>query len=207
MPLTTYGDQKVLDALNQATALGAPATWYFGLMVAPSWQASTAYTAGEYVIPTAFNSLTGSTGRLFVCTTAGTTGSTIPTGLNNGSTGAGGTVADGTVVWTEVTDLFAAGTFTGAEQASAGSYARASLASSTANWAAATSARPSASVTSAAITFATPTANWGQCVGYMKCDASTAGNVWEWGCFNTAITAGSGSSPSIPAGDLTLTLE
>lgn len=207
MPLTTFGDQKVLNALNQAAALGTPADWYFGLIVAPSWAASTAYTAGEYVIPTAFNSLTGSTGRLFICTTAGTTGTTIPTALNNGSTAAGGTVTDGTVTWTEVTDLFAAGTFTGAEQPATGGYVRPALAPSTANWAAATNARPSASVTSAAITYATPTANWGQCVGYMKCDASTAGNVWEWGLFNTAITPGSGSSPSIPSGDLTLTLE
>jgi hypothetical protein len=31
MPLTNYGGNKVLDALLGAVALGAPATWYFGL--------------------------------------------------------------------------------------------------------------------------------------------------------------------------------
>ncbi len=54
-----------------------------------SWNASSAYTAGDLV---------SANGYLYKCTTAGTSGTTIPTF----PTTSGGTVTDGTAVWTEM---------------------------------------------------------------------------------------------------------
>ncbi|MEM0173540.1 MAG: hypothetical protein QXI16_03425, partial [Sulfolobaceae archaeon] len=56
----------------------------------PTWAASTAYAIGATVVPTTAN------GYYYKCTTAGTSGSTQPTW----TTTVGGTVTDGTVVWT-----------------------------------------------------------------------------------------------------------
>jgi hypothetical protein len=57
-----------------------------------AWTANTVYSAGAYVVPTIANN------RVYKCTTAGTSGGSQPTW----PTTAGGTVTDGTVVWTEV---------------------------------------------------------------------------------------------------------
>lgn len=56
-----------------------------------SWTASTAVPLGQPAVPTTSN------GHLYQCTTAGTTGSTQPTWPTGG-----GTVTDGTVVWTDL---------------------------------------------------------------------------------------------------------
>lgn len=198
MPLTTTGDQAVLNALMQAAALGAPATWYVGLLVAPTWAASTAYTAGEYVIGTAF----ASTNRhIYKCTTAGTSGATEPTWVQT----SGGTTTDNSVTWTECTLLFQAGTFTGAEQ-SGGGYARVAVTANSTNFAAATSAVPSATDNATAIDFATPTATWGQAVALTMNSAATAGTVWWWGLLTTAVVAGTGSTPSVAVDGFSWTL-
>lgn len=189
MPLTTTGDQAVLNALMQAAALGAPTTWYVGLLVAPSWAASTAYTAGEYVIGSAF----ATTNRhIYKCTTAGTSGTTEPTWTQT----SGGTTTDGTVTWTECTLLFQANTFTGAEQ-SGGGYARVAVTANSTNFAAATSAVPSVTQNATAVSFATPTSTWGQAVALTMNSAATAGTVWWWGLLTTAVVAGTGSTPSV----------
>lgn len=198
-PLCTYADQKVQNALFQAAAIGAPATWYAGLLVAPTWVLSTAYTAGQYVVGTAF----ASTNRhVYKCTTAGTTGSTEPTWTQT----AGGTTTDGTVTWTECTNLFQAGTFTGAEQ-SGSAYARVAITANSTNFSAATSAVPSVTQNATAIAFPTPSASWGQAVALVMADASTAGNIWNWGLLTSAVVAGSGSSPSVAIDGFSWTLE
>lgn len=63
--------------------------------VATGWVALTAYTT-ERVVPTLASGFTTAKGRVFECTTAGTTGAAQPTW----NTTVGGTTADGTVVWT-----------------------------------------------------------------------------------------------------------
>jgi len=56
----------------------------------PTWQASTAYSLGDYVTPTTLNNF------IYECTTAGTSGTTEPVW----PTTDGATVTDGTVEWT-----------------------------------------------------------------------------------------------------------
>lgn len=57
-----------------------------------AWVASTSYSLDDVVIPTTPN------GHKYKCTTAGTSDSSEPTW----PTGSGGTVGDGSVVWTEI---------------------------------------------------------------------------------------------------------
>ena len=57
-----------------------------------TWKANTAFTVGRELIPTIPN------GHKYQCTTAGTSGATEPVW----PTVSGGTVADGSVIWTEV---------------------------------------------------------------------------------------------------------
>lgn len=70
------------------------------------WAATTAYSLNDYIKPTNTNI----NGHFYICTTAGTSGGSEPTW----PTTAAGTVADGTVVWTEVG--VSVGLYIGADQ-------------------------------------------------------------------------------------------
>ena len=149
-------------------------------------------------------------GRIYKCTTAGTTGAGEPTW----PTTAGGTVTDGTAVWTEQTTAMINGTFT---EATYGSYARQALAPSLANWAgtqgAGTNTASSgtngqmATSNNVAIAFPAPTSGSGYIFGFFAADALTAGNIWLFGPDTTplAFSAG-GSAPTYAAAALALTL-
>ena len=123
--MTNYTVNKFLvDTLFRGqTSPVIPANLYYGLFVANAGYAlvSTAYTTTQFVLPATPN------GHIYKCTTAGTSGSSAPTW----PTTAGGTVTDGTVVWTEQTTAMLAGTFT---EATYTGYARVVQASSLANW-------------------------------------------------------------------------
>lgn len=71
------------------------ATYYVKSGVATVWVASTAYTT-ERVVPTLAYATTAAKGRVYECTTPGTSGGTQPTW----NTTVGGTTTDGTVTWT-----------------------------------------------------------------------------------------------------------
>lgn len=202
MGFTTLANQKLLNAYGQDASASSPATLYTGLIVVANstgvWTASHAYTSGTYVIPTTFDSLSGNIGRIFKCTTSGTSGSSAPIW----PTTAGGTVTDGgTLVWTECTLLFQAGTFTSAEP-SGSNYSRVAVTANSTNFPNATSASPSVSSNGTATTFPSPSADWGFAVGWVESDASTAGNYWYWGVLATHIDCGSGSTPSFAIGAL-----
>lgn len=200
MSLTTYANQKILTAYGQNASVGSPATFYVGLLTATIWQATHAYTLNQYVIPTTFASKVtaqGQQGVIFVCTTAGTSGASEPTWPST----EGGTVTDGGVTWTEVSLRFQAGTFTGAEVAG-NAYGRIAVTANSTNFPAASSAEPSVLSNGTAINFASPTADWGLVPGWIKADALTVGNIWEWGVMTTALDAASGSNPSIAVGAL-----
>lgn len=202
MGFTTYANDKILNAYGQAASLGSPATHYVGLMTATTWLASHAYTSGVYVIPTTFGSISGQTGKIFKCTTSGTSSSSQPTW----PTTAGGTVTDGgTLVWTEVTNLFAAGTFTGAE-ISGNNYSRVSVTANSTNFPNASSAQPAVIENGTTITFPTPSADWLLAVGFLISDTSTAGNIWTWGAMGSALDCASGSTPSFAVNALQLSL-
>lgn len=208
MSLTTFANEKVQNALWQAASLGAPATWYVGLLCVPNggstpgvWAASTAYASGDYVIPTTFDSISGQQGKIFKCTTAGTSGASQPTW----PTSEGGTVTDGTITWTEASLLFQAGTFTGLEPSGNG-YARQSVTANSTNFANATAAEPCVTQNATAISGWAPTADWGFAVGVILADASTAGNIWNWGAMTSHLDCPSGSSPSIGVDALSLSI-
>lgn len=205
MPLTTVAEKALLGYEFGDTNPTIPSTHYLGLLIASTWQATTAYTSGQYVVPTTFASISGSVGRVFKCTTAGTSGGSQPTW----PTTAGGTVTDGSVTWTEVSNLFAAGTFTGAEPSTSGTgYARVAVTNNTTNWPVSTGGDPSDTTNGAAIVWPITTASWGQIVGAAAFDAATAGNArwWGLGAAVTEVGAVVGVTPQILVNQLTVTL-
>lgn len=202
MPFTTVGNVALLDAFAQAASLGGPATHHIGLFTGTTWVASHAYTSGAYVIPTTFNSISGDIGKIFKCTTSGTSNTTEPTW----PTTAGGTVTDNTAHWTEVALLFQAGTITGAEMTGT-SYARPAVTANSTNFPNASSAEPSVSQNGTAINFATPGSDWGLAIGFGFFDSATTGVLWNWGATTSALDCSNGSSPSFGIDTLSLSLQ
>lgn len=203
--MTNFNWNKTIDAQVRNQAIGAPATLYAALMkIRGKWTGSTAVTTASYVVPTSAN------GRLYKCTTAGTTGSTEPTWPTTN----GGTVNDGTAVWTEQTTAMEAGTFP--TEISGNGYTRFAIASSLNNWAGTQGAgtivasNGTSGVTSnnIPITWPTPTGDWtpaggdGAAAGVLVFfDASTSGNAWFFGVLNNIQTILNGNAaPSAAAG-------
>jgi hypothetical protein len=200
---TTLASQRLLNAYGQNAAItGQPAIHYVGLIGATAWQALHAYTSGAYVIPTTFASITGQQGKIFVCTTPGTSAASEPTW----PTAEGGAVTDGgALVWTEVSLRFQAGTFTGAE-ISGNNYSRVPVTANSTNWPNASNAEPSVMQNGVAITFPVPSADWGPIAGFTLADASTTGNIWFWGAMTSALNAVLGSTPSFGISTLSISM-
>lgn len=96
-------------------------------------------------------------------------------------------------------------------EASGSGYARASIASSLANWAGTQGAGTSgvstgtsgATSNNNAITFGAPTGSWGTIVGAALYDAPTGGNMLFFGSLTTALAVNNGDpAPSFAAGAL-----
>jgi hypothetical protein len=201
---TNYAQNKLLDNLLRGQTNTLPATFYVALIAATKGYAaiSTSYSLNDTVIPATPN------GRIYRCTTAGTSGSSAPTW----PTTAGGTVTDGTVVWTEQTTQLNAGTFT---EASFTGYARVSYASSLANWSGTQGAGTTvaSSGTSGlvsnnnAITFGAPTSGPTIIFGAVLMDASSSGNAWTYGALAAPKTLNNGdAAPAFPAASLSQSL-
>lgn len=175
---TSYLCNKLTDWFWRGVAYTPPATHYFGLLTSTHGPRanSTAYALNNTI------SVVGNDGKtnLYKVTTAGTTAaaqSTLYPGVNNE------VITDGTAVLTEQSSALMAGTIT---EVSGGSYARVGVTANTTNFAATngatTTTNPSTGTTkstsnNAAITFPSPTANWGYVWGMGVFDASTAGNM------------------------------
>lgn len=130
----------------------------------------------------------------------------------------GATAAAGTGPATVYIALFTANpTDTGGgTEVTGGSYARVAVTSSLANWAgtqaaASTTASSGTSGTTsnnAAITFPTPSANWGTITGVGIFDASSAGNLLIWSALTTSKTVNNGDpAPSFAAAALTFQID
>jgi hypothetical protein len=204
--MTDYHQNKLTDARWRGQAYNPPATNYFGLICATkgTLARSTAYAQNDTVVL-----LVGSAYVLYKCTTAGTTGAAVPSAPPYAGARAEA-ITDGTAVFTEQSNAIDAGTFLEVSASGTG-YARASLASSLANFAG-TQAQGSTTVSTGsngttsnnvAAAFPTPTAQWhpngGQIVGVVIFDASSGGNPWDWYMLSAPKSINNGDpAPSIP---------
>ncbi len=191
MAAKTYHAISAIDsAMLQGGTVAWPASYHVGLIVATGgvWAANTAYTVGQTIVP----SVSGN-GHLYVCTQAGTSGASAPTW----PTGAGQTVNDGTVVWTEATTEIQSQTIT---EVTGTGYARVAYSSSSGDWTVDSTGNAS---NAAPISFPASTGPWGVVFGFALFDASTGGNAWLFGALSAPATIGSGVTPSFAAGALT----
>lgn len=99
MNISDFLENRLVDGLFRGGALNTSGTVGSTAVVTGVWAATTAYTAGQTVVPP--STFTAGGGKFLVCTTAGTTGSTTTLAVPNPGT----TLSDGTVVWTAVSGL------------------------------------------------------------------------------------------------------
>jgi len=150
-------------------------------------QRSTAYQVGDYAWPKVLN------GRLYRCTTAGTTGAAEPTW----PTGDGGTVTDGTVVWTEQTLAMDNGDI---PEPDATGYARQAIQCTTANM-----TLTGTSVSNAQrIEFPLAEEDWGPVWGIALFDAATGGNAWAFFPMGAPKVVGESDRIDFAAGTITI---
>jgi hypothetical protein len=94
----------------------------------------------------------------------------------------------------------------GGTEVTGGSYARVNLAPADANWTAPSSGNGQTS-NLAAVTFPTPTADWGTVVAIGIFDAVSGGNLLFWGALTASKTIHNGdAAPSFATGSLVITL-
>ena len=94
----------------------------------------------------------------------------------------------------------------GGTEVTGGSYARVNLPPLDANWTAA-SATDGLTDNASAITFPTPSANWGTVVAFGIFDATTSGNLLVWGPITPNKTINNGdAAPSFAIGALDVTI-
>lgn len=93
----------------------------------------------------------------------------------------------------------------GGTEVTGGSYARVQRDPLDANWTAA-SATDGLTDNAAALTFPTPSANWGTVTHFGIFDATSAGNLLIWGALTNPKTINNGDpAPSFPTGTLDIT--
>ena len=91
----------------------------------------------------------------------------------------------------------------GGTEVTGGSYARAAVTNNATNFPAASGGSKQ---NGTAITFPTPTANWGVIVAFGIFDAASAGNLLYWGAITPNKTVNNGDpAPSFAVGGLTIT--
>jgi hypothetical protein len=210
MGSTDFAKNKLQDLMfrgQSATINGKTLSWsaaptlYVGLVGGadlPGQGAalrSAAYAAGKYAWPAAPN------GRLYKATTAGTTGASEPVW----PTADGGTVTDGTIVWTEQTRALGSAA---PPEPSGGAYARQAWTCSLAkvmgcNLAA--SAGASSGGTGIIsnldqVLFPVATAAWGPIWGICMFDAATAGNALYFAALTVPKVVGASDQLAFAAG-------
>ena len=198
---THWLNNKLIDLRFRSVSWTPPTAYLFSLIRATAGVSprSTAVTLGQTTVPATHN------GRMYRCSTAGTTGASEPTWPTTDN----GTVTDGTAVWTEMTtDFKTYSSVVSNAEVSGGSYARVSVNATTANFAATngsgSTANPSAGTSDAtsnnvAVTYAAPTSDWGVIGASFMLDGS--GNAHQWSILTTPKTVSNGAdAPSFPIG-------
>lgn len=199
MPATSQLEQAVLGKEFGGVTFTPPATQFFGLILGAPWTAGTVIALNTFIVGSAFAT---SNRHIFKCTTGGTTGGSEPTWNQT----VGSTTTDNTVVWTETSTLFGAGSFTNAEP-TAGAYARVSATNNTVTWTTPSGSDPASVSNAIAISFPQSTAAWGYASGFLISDAGSGGNYRAWGLLNqTLAVLSSNITPSFPIGSLVVNL-
>lgn len=90
-----------------------------------------------------------------------------------------------------------------AVEVSGTSYARVQITPNTTNFGAPSGAAPAASASGATFSFPTPGGSWGTVSGWALYDASTSGNLLQYGTF-TPAAVGTGDTVNFASGNLTL---
>ncbi len=205
---STYWQNKSLDATYRGQALPAIATFYIALLTCTNGVVarSTAYAANNTVVVLTSDGYY----HLYKVTTAGTTASTAPSypGVPNE------VITDGTAVLTEQTS--ALDQATAIVEPSGGGYARVAVTSSLANMSGTQGAGTTAvsSGTSGTISnnnqlaFPASTAAWAAAPamvwGTAVFDASTAGDLIQWGVLGSPQNVGTGVTVTFNAGSFTV---
>lgn len=182
-------------------------------------QNSTLYAVGDVISLTPQGGANGDTNQhLYRCTTAGTSAAAQP--QYNGVDGEA--ITDGTAVFTEMSPVLKSGTGfpAGFAEVSGGSYARVKIESGTypaltdfagTQGSGSTTASTGTSQTTSnnnAITFAAPTANWGQVGAAMIWDQPSNGNLIEVTILTAPKTVNQGDpAPSYAAAALTVSVD
>lgn len=214
-------ENRIIDSIFRGGCLTTAGAAGSAAVVKGIWTASTAYVVGDIVVPHA--NMTGAGGKLLRCVIAQNSGSTNTLAIGN----PGATVTDNSAAMWEVlatmpvNNNFYIGLLTaapsdsgGGTEVSGGSYARVTVANTLANWAGTQSAGSTtystgtAALTSNnnAITFPSPTANWGSVTHMGIYDNLTSGNLLYWVALAVAKTVNNGdAAPSFAAAALTVT--
>lgn len=214
-----YLENLLIDGILRGGCLTTAGAAGSASVVKGIWTATTAYVVGDIVVP--HPSMTGAGGKLLRCTTAGTSGSTNTLAVPN----PGSTLVDASVTWTAIATIpalnvlyFALLTAApsdsgGGTEVSGGSYARVAVNSTLANWAGTQSAGSTTASSgtggqtsnNAAITFPTPSANWGVASHFGIYDAPTGGNLLYWVALTNAKTINNGDpAPAFAIAALTV---
>lgn len=197
-----YLENMLIDGLFRGGSLTTAGAAGSSAFIKGLWTATTAYVAGDIVVPHA--NMVAAGGKLLRCTGAGTSGSTNTLTVPNPGT----TLSDGSVTWTAIATMPAwntlyVGLYTvaptdaaGGTEVTGGSYARVAIGSTLANWAGTQSTASTTASTgatgktsnNAAITFPAPTADWNTVVAYGIFDALTGGNLLVWDTLTASRT-------------------
>jgi|ERR1039458_4730915 hypothetical protein len=194
----TYAVSQTGQSLTVGQALAGslnayfPQSLYVGMIVAPSWTASTAVTSGAtYVTAGNPNVFATTNRRVYVCSATGTTGATEPTWVQSPP---GSVTTDGTALWVEASPQFNGTrsaydtpTFTNAEPTDS-AYARAPVTNSMITLGDTVHPNPT-------LVWPTSTQAWGDIVGLFISDAATGGNIWHWAVLPSLFPVTSGVTP------------